>query len=123
MVTGVPPTVTAGRVATGGAPLTTLPPAVAGFVGPKPVAHSISTSPFAAATVPGIVDGFPTSALSGYRVTTAYGVPGYWKQAGANARSSAVAGALTEPLLVTTTFTAPVAPSVGACTLICAGLM
>src|ERR1035441_1994444 len=123
MVTGVPPTVTVGRIATGGAPFTTAPAPVAGFVGPKPVAHRISTSPLAAATVPGIADGFPTNALSGYRVAMAYDVPLYWKKAGAKPCSCAVAGALCEPLLVTTTLTAPVDVSVGACTLICPGLM
>ena len=61
MVTGVSPTVTIGSVATGGAILTTAPAPIAGFDGPKPVAHRMSTSPGAAATVPGIADGFPTS--------------------------------------------------------------
>ena len=53
----------------------------------------------------------------------AYGVPLYWKKAGADVWSSALACALTAPLLVTTTLTAPVAASDGACTLICPGLM
>src|SRR5580658_7807264 len=45
------------------------------------------------------------------------------KNAGAAPCNCAVAGALGRPLLVTTTFTAPVALSDGACTLICVGLM
>jgi hypothetical protein len=45
------------------------------------------------------------------------------KNAGATACNCAVAGALAWPLLVTTTFTVPVALSDGACTLICVGLM
>ena len=47
------------------APVARTPEEVGGVVGPKPVPHRMMTSPGFAATVPGIVAGLATSALSG----------------------------------------------------------
>src|ERR1035437_4591610 len=98
-----------------------MPAASGGMVGPKPVPQRISTSPGLAATVvaPGKVPFLTARLASELRVATAW-LPGQRKKAGACTTTSAVTATLVPVGVVTGTGPAPTS---GACTLICPGLM
>ena len=128
-VAATPPIVTRGRDTLGAAPENNLPAGTAGFVGPNPTPNRSSVSPAFTGRVGndktpvGPIKSYPAPLFPGPVVGTiaaAYLLL-YRLKEGAYGPSVTLDEAL-PALVVTTTFTVPVAASSGACALIWPGL-